>query len=180
MAWPGVGSCLGYAVRPSPNNVAATSPLKPAEPSPNSGAANSYLVAPHPEDPETRVLACVKTNLAKMPPSLSFRIDTMFHEGAQGDVGFVTWLGAVEMSSTDLLGGDTRATAGAVSRAETFLQQFLAAGAVKSEEVLSAASKKSIGKNSVWEAKKALGVKARKLGYGTESEWHWELPDADQ
>ena len=136
-----------------------------------------YLVAPHPEDPETRVLACVKTNLAKMPPSLSFRIDTMFHEGAQGDIGFVTWLGSLEMTSTDLLGGDTRASAGAVARAETFLQQTLTAGAMKSEDVLAAASKKGIGKNSVWEAKKALGVKARRQGYGNDGEWQWELPD---
>jgi len=130
-----------------------------------------YLLATHPEDATRRVLAHVKSNLSKPPPSLSFRITETFLDSIHDDQGRVEWLGSVAYSCDDLLGSPKESSAG--MRAEEFLLQLLAAGPAPSDEVKAAAARQGIGKNVLWEAKDAIGVKARKVGL---DRWDWELP----
>ena len=64
------------------------------------GAARAgYLVARDPDDPDTRVLACVKSNLAREPESLTYR-----RQSAPGtDVARVVWTGTSVHDAAGLL-----------------------------------------------------------------------------
>lgn len=130
-----------------------------------------YLLAPHPEDSTIRVLAHVKSNLSKPPPSLSFRVEETYLDSIQDDQGRLRWLGSVAYSCDDLLGSPKESSA--ATRAEDFLLEYLAAGPAPSDEVKAAAAKQGIGKNVLWEVKDAIGVRARKVGL---DRWDWELP----
>jgi hypothetical protein len=59
-----------------------------------------YLVAPHPEEPEVRLFACVKNNLGPKAPTLGYQLDQ--HE----DVPYLVWRkGPVELDAQQALDG---------------------------------------------------------------------------
>ncbi len=64
------------------------------------GAARAaYTIGKDTEDADKRILACVKMNIAAMPPSLSFSI-------SQTEAGpFLQWHGAVNVNAQDLVDG---------------------------------------------------------------------------
>lgn len=68
------------------------------------GAARAaFLVAQHHEDPNTRVLACVKHNLARKPPALTYVIEVV--DGQP----FLRWGEALHTTAQELLDGPERA-----------------------------------------------------------------------
>jgi putative DNA primase/helicase len=65
------------------------------------GAARAgFVVAKDPEEPQVRVLACVKTNLSHMPPSLRYSI-----ESTEDEVPYLMWRGATETTAQQALDG---------------------------------------------------------------------------
>jgi hypothetical protein len=133
----------------------------------------AFLLGEHPSDPNLRVMACVKTNLAVRPPSLTFRLVATRVESIGDDIARVEWVGTSSVTADELVGAE-KDTGAAQSRAEAFLVEYLAAGPKPSDDVKAAATAEHVGKNSLWAAKDALGIKARKDGL---SRWIWELPD---
>jgi len=68
------------------------------------GAARaSFIVAPDPNDPAMRILACTKTNLARKPSSLRYEITT-----TEAGIPYVRWKGAAELSAQMVLDGPDR------------------------------------------------------------------------
>jgi putative DNA primase/helicase len=130
-----------------------------------------FLVGKHTTDPELRVFAAVKSNLSRIPASLSFRIVPVYLPAIDDEVGRVEWAGAVSLSADDLLG--PAAKTGALERAVEFLLEALALGSVPSNELKATAKARGIGSNSLWEAHTELGVIAKKNGL---AEWLWTLP----
>lgn len=130
-----------------------------------------FLVAKHTTDPELRVFAAVKSNLSRIPASLSFRIVPVYLPAIDDEVGRLEWVGAVALSADDLLGPQEKSRA--LDQAKEFLLDVLAAGAVASEDVKATARTKGIGGNKLWEAKADLGIKALKDGL---ERWLWQLP----
>jgi hypothetical protein len=130
-----------------------------------------FLVAKHTTDPELRVFAAVKSNLSRIPASLSFRIVPVYLASIDDEVGRVEWAGAVSLSADDLLGPGEHSRA--LESAKDFLIGALAAGSVPSEELKAAARAKGIGRDSLWKAKDELRVRPSKKGLG---EWLWTLP----
>lgn len=96
------------------------------------GAARmAFLVGRNPDDPDGRVLACLKSNLTTHPLSLGFRVAT-----APGSAGaHLDWQGPVEHSADDLLSSPARKE-NHVDRAKEFLKQQLQHGAVEVNEML--------------------------------------------
>ncbi|MCX7012126.1 MAG: AAA family ATPase [Candidatus Sumerlaeota bacterium] len=63
----------------------------------------------------------------------------------------------------------------ATARAKEFLAEFLAHGQPRpSDEIFTAARERGIGKNSVYDAKDQLGIRASKAG--STGKWNWSLP----
>lgn len=142
----------------------------------SAGAARSVLLVDRdPADPNRRVLAIVKNNLAPLAPSLSFQI-----EGAENGSGAVSWLGVSDQTADSL----TQARALDSPRDEDrskadecadFLVQLLADGPLKRKEVLRAAKAEGFPERTIDRAAKGLGVLRRREGFGAELRSLWEL-----
>ncbi|MGH3623702.1 MAG: AAA family ATPase [Sciscionella sp.] len=141
------------------------------------GAARAgYVVAPDPDDEEQRVLACTKNNLAPMPPSLTYRL-----ESAPGShVARVVWGAESTHSAGDLLsthneesedGDDIRG----------WLHAYLASngGAAGPEDVMKAGRAAGYSPDQLKRAKKPKGtypkVYSRKPGMA--AGWVWSLEE---
>lgn len=141
------------------------------------GAARSVLLVDRdPADPNRRVLAVVKNNLAPLASSLSFEID-----GAENGSGRVSWLGESDQTADSL----TQARAVDAPREEDrskgqecaqFLLQLLAEGPLERREVLRAAKADGFPERTIDRAAKALGVTKRRDGFGAAMRSLWELP----
>jgi hypothetical protein len=135
------------------------------------GAARSGLVvAPDPEDPERRILASNKHNLAKAAQSLVFRVGTAPNGAAR-----VAWGGTSGLSASDILKepADPEQRS-AFSEAKDFLSKELADGRVAAELVKKDARAAGVSERTLKRAKRALGVGSEKEGDGT---WSWVPPD---
>jgi putative DNA primase/helicase len=133
----------------------------------------AFLIAPLPSDPEVRVMAAVKNNIGQKASSLSYRITSTYVAEVEDDIGRIEWLGAVALTDSDLLQPEGEGRA--LDRAEEFLLEYLADGPKPSKDCEAAAKLKKIGHNTLWDAKKELGIRSRKDGL---DRWLWALPSA--
>lgn len=140
------------------------------------GAARAgYVVAPDPDD-ETgavRVLACVKSNLAEQPPSLTYRL-----ESAPGShVARVVWGEASPHSAADLLrtGGaeDDRSDRDA---AVEWLTGYLTdlGGAAPAAQVMKAARADGINETTLKRARHRAGVTSQRSGFPARAMWSYD------
>jgi len=136
------------------------------------GAARAgLLVASDPDDPERRVLASVKSNLAPPPESLAYRL-----VGTETGVARVQWEGATPHTATDLLRprpDDDESHAR--SDAEKWLEDYLiATGGATSKETKRDAAKEGIAERTLHRARESLGVAVSHRGFPRVT-W-WEHP----
>jgi len=137
------------------------------------GAARcGLLVAEDPDDPERRVLAPTKSNLAKAPAALSWRLIT-----APGtEVATVEWLGESRHRAGALLaepdGGEGRSAAG---EAEAFLAEILSTEPVAGKDVQRLAREAGIAERTLRRARERVGVVLTRQGFGSGSMVLWSL-----
>jgi hypothetical protein len=138
------------------------------------GAVRSGLLVARDPDDETgtrRVLVMTKSNLAAPAPSLLYQV-----EEADG-IARIAWLGTTEHTATTVLSGpDDPAERSTLQEAQTFLQDLLAPGPLCAGDAKKAAQKAGFAARTMDRAKKALGIKSEKLGFGAGAEWVWVLP----
>jgi len=132
-------------------------------------ARATWLISQDKEDKERRLLVPMKLNLVRMARSLAFRIT---------DSAVVWEPGQYEYEANEVL-----ATGGhdsdSVARAEAaeWLQGVLAAGRVRSIEIMAMAKKENIAIRTLKRAKKQIGVVSKNDGFGGDSVWYWMLPE---
>ena len=126
------------------------------------------MVATHPTDPNLRVLAVTKTNLARTPPALGFRVvgDDPAHAA-------IEWTGPLEVSA-DALGLPTAAALEPRDRASLWLTRELADGPRKVTELLAAAADIGIPEVTLRRAKDAVGARAHQVHFKNGGRaWYW-------
>ena len=126
------------------------------------------LLAPHPDDPDLRVLAMSKSNLSRHAPSLGFRL--VERHGEPG----VQWTGPIDLSANDLClptPADTRTRPR--DRAKEWLKEQLKDGRRKAAEIEEAASKAGIAEATLKRAKQDLKVESELVWEGEKREWFW-------
>lgn len=139
------------------------------------GAARSgLLVARDPDDEERRILAVTKSNLAKIPSALAYRV-----VANTNDVPSLVWEGVSQHTATSLLAaqidGEDRS---ALDEAKEFLRETLADGPREAKDVQREARNAAISDATLRRAKTSLGVLVRKEGnfLSTSQRWTWSLP----
>jgi len=147
------------------------------------GAARAGLmVAKSPDDPEhERVFSQTKSNLGRMMPSLTYRI-----EGPDNGAGHVVW-GGVSPYSADQLANQDPEVSGAMAEATEFLTDLLKDGPVLATEAEAARKAAGIADRTLDRARKRLHVQAvREGGIAGGGRWKWErkpiiriLPDLE-
>lgn len=143
------------------------------------GAARAgYLVARDPDDPDTRVLACVKSNLAREPESLSYRLEST----PGSHVAHVVWTGASVHDAAGLLrvnlDGDGEET-DARTTAERWLTDYLLdhGGAAKASDVMKAAKADDIAERTLRRARERIGARVERKGFGQGAVWTYDPGD---
>jgi len=132
-------------------------------------AARSVIgVAPDPDTEGRRLLLSVKLNIAARPPGLGYRVTD---RGIEWDSDPVT------CDAAAAFGGGTRADSDLVSAAKDFLSGALADGQyVPQIAIEEAALELGISAKSLQNAKKSMGVKSKREGFGSGGLWYWLLP----
>lgn len=134
-----------------------------------------FMAEEHPDDPDKRVLAPVKCNLAKKPASLLYHIRG--EVGDMGDIPVVLWDGTCDLTADDLATASFhRSDRNGDHKAETFLKDILKDGKVESSVIFSRAREAGIPDRTLKRYKNSLGIKATKTGFGAGAVWFWELP----
>ena len=142
------------------------------------GAARAgFLVARDPDDPDTRVLACVKSNLARDPESLSYRL-----EGApDSHVAHVVWTGASTHDAAGLLcgaEGDGEEPDGRTNAVRWLTDYFTEhGGAAKASDVMKAAKADDIAERTLRRARDRIGARVERKGFGQGAVWTYDPTD---
>lgn len=146
------------------------------------GAARSVLlVSPDPDDPDRRVLATVKNNLAPHAPSLAFHIEEA-SVGPGIPIGRIVFDGTSRYRADDLVAALDEDAESRTARgdAEEWLRDYLADGLPKSVDPLKQAAQ------AAGHAPRTLGRAAKRLGIKrtrpvVPGPWFWELaPQKDR
>jgi hypothetical protein len=133
------------------------------------------LLAHHPAAPEVRVLAVTKSNLARTPPALAFRL-----RGEDAARVSVEWEGRLDVTA-DALGLRAATPLRPRDRAAEWLHQQLEFGPRRAMELRAAAAEAGIPERTLHRAKAELGVQSHRVsrqGTGGEHEWFWYDPAA--
>ena len=132
------------------------------------GAARvSLLAGALPDQPDERVLLCVKSNVGPMARALGYTID---------EEGKLIWTGDSSITAFDVLaapeGPDRKLT-----EATQWLAEKLRPGSLETREIRDAAEAAGLSWRTIQRAKTALRAVSRKASYG--SGWFWFLPESE-
>lgn len=134
-------------------------------------ARSAFIVAPSQDDPESRVFACMKSNLAKFPPSLLFSIEDV------GDSSRVVWGGATDATASDLFQHENPGGGGSkLEQAKSIINDVLCAGPRGESDVLAEIEKAGISSSTYWRARRAIGVMSEKVAE-FQGQWLLSLPN---
>jgi AAA domain len=145
-------------------------------------ARAAYIVTRDPDDENRRLFLPVKNNLAPLGKGLAFRLEQRIVAEPGIVASSITWDAApVTITADKALAATDVAREGAASprtEAEEYLRDKLSAGRVPVEEVNEHARALSIAPRTLARARKALGVRTVKDGFG--GGWLLSLPDEDR
>jgi hypothetical protein len=137
-------------------------------------ARSGLLLAADPDDPQRRILALSKGNLARSVASLAFRLEDV--PGAT--VARVAWDGESSWTATALLQGPTAddgdSRRSVIDEARAWLRETLAAGPRLARELRQEASERGIGRSALYAARKAEGIAIAKE-HTVQGSWVWAL-----
>jgi len=130
------------------------------------------LIAKDPENDDRRILAGIKSNLAPLPPSLSYTINNC------GDTPKLAWGGTSSHTADALLAGpQTPEEKSAFDEAKEFLLDILAEGIVNANEIFRDAKRAGISEKTLRRAKRSLAIRSEKSEFG--GGWLWSLGRED-
>lgn len=137
------------------------------------GAARSaLLVAKDPENENRRILAGIKSNLAPLPPSLSYTIENV------GGIPKIVWGGVSGHTADALLSIPSNPEErSALEDAKDFLKDIFFGGDVDSRDIQRQAKQAGIAERTLHRAKKALRVTSKKAEF--KGGWLWAMPHED-
>ena len=136
-------------------------------------ARSVFVVGKHPDDPDHRVLASVKSNLSAPPKSLAFRFTSD---------GYFSWAGEVDFDADDVLAMQPHEGQTERDAAKEFLTTVLHDGEVEAKHVMAEARECNIAARTLNRAKKDLGITAYRrgeLGKKGGGVWVWQLLSSD-
>ena len=125
------------------------------------------LAGVDPENENSRILACVKNNLAPKPPSLKYEMEPV------GDYFRIRWVGVSEKTANDILVLSNE-NQSAIDEAKEFLKDILSNGPVKASDVFKQGREIGLSEKTIKRAKKMLEITSLKLDFS--SGWVWQFP----
>ena len=129
-------------------------------------AARSILLAGQdPENPQSRVIAHLKSSLAEAGPSMGYVLN---------DNGFM-WTGISELTPEALLAPAKSKDGSAVAEAAEWLREVLRDEDIGQKELKKQAERCGISWATVRRAKEKIGARSTKSGFGKGANWVWTI-----
>jgi hypothetical protein len=137
-----------------------------------SACRSGWLIAPDPQQPERRVLAQVKNNLAPPQPSLAFTVLT-----PADTPPVLSWLGPTALTADAVLAGPAAGPApGPRQRAREFLAHVLAEGPRTPREIWGEARAAGLAERTLHRARKDLDIRSVRVEAEGRPVCYWLLP----
>lgn len=138
-------------------------------------ARAGWLVARDPNDPERRLLLCIKNNLGKDNAGLAFRVVSRTPDNTPT----IEWdPKPILMNADQLEEGSRPRERSVLDDACDWLVEFLAGGPRPTVEVKSEGTEAGFSSSTLDRAKARLAIVVFKSGFG--GKWFWRLPGDDQ
>ena len=141
-------------------------------------ARTAYLVANDPDNSNRKLLASLKSNIARPAPTLAYSIQENTDEKP-----YVVWepepvhLTADDLVASGVMDSDERTER---DDAADFLRELLLGGVrVPAAQVFKEAKAAGISERTLKRAKRDLGIKPEKEGFGDRGRWMWFWPKRD-
>jgi hypothetical protein len=133
---------------------------------------SAWLAARDPNDPQRRVLAQVKNNLAAPQPSLVYEV-----QRSKDAPPTLTWHGTSELTADQLLAAAARLDPlGPRQRARDFLLEFLRDGPRPAREFWPIAQRHGLAKRTLTRARRDLGICSHRVYLQGRPVSYWTLP----
>ena len=143
-------------------------------------ARSALLVGFDPYDPDARVLASTKANLCAPPQAWRYRIvekQIVSKSGKQFPASTIDWLGATDITASQLVNGNSAVSSGALHEAVKFLKKVLAEDTLAASHVFALGKEQGHAISTLRRAFKKLGVQTEKVHKdGDTGKWMWFLP----
>jgi hypothetical protein len=145
------------------------------------GVRAAHIFAKDPDDPLTRLFVPLKNNLGPEQKGLTYKIQpiNLGDELIRNDQARVEW-GTLEIDTTaDAAVASTKKEkpSSIQSAMEWLAELFSRVRSMASEEITEKAKADRIGRNAVFDAKKAIGIKAKPfIDADGKKQWIWEAP----
>ena len=134
-------------------------------------ARSALLVGRDPKNSDRRVVAQFKSSIGPISESLAFQI-------MPAEAGMrVEWLGATNCDSEQLLLASSTGQQPAREEARGVLYAILAQGPVPANEAIACARDAGVSPTTLRRAKEDMNVPSKRVGFGPNSVFNWELPD---
>jgi putative DNA primase/helicase len=139
-------------------------------------ARAGYLFTKDGSDADKRLMTCGKMNNAKEGGGLSYRVVEIDHP-QYDKVIKIEWLEAVALTANEALEADADDRGSKLADAVEFLRARLADGKVASDDLFKEADDElGVSKDTMYDAKRRIGIVAKRVGFGKGGTWCWELP----
>jgi len=129
-----------------------------------------------PDDPDTRVMAVTKLNVAKLPRALTFTIEALPDTLREHDRSRFVWGEFVDLTSDDIVQVPPKANNAEREEAKEFLSETLNGEPVELSRLERMAEARSISLRTLHRAANDLGIIKRSRGFGREKKAMWSLP----
>ena len=139
------------------------------------------LAAEHPENDGEYVLVHIKCNVGEKATTLRYTMERKLIEDDDGtsiETGGIVWRGEAEgVTAASALSRRKDADASSLrDEVRTWLEDYLGDGACSQKAVIAQAKLLGYSEATVRRARKALGIKSEKAGFGKDGGWSWKLP----
>ncbi|CAN5190884.1 hypothetical protein BH10PLA2_BH10PLA2_17190 [soil metagenome] len=140
----------------------------------------TWLVERDPTATDGLVLAQVKNNLTARQPSLSFAVTRNAPTETNAQTWSLTWRGPSSFSADQLLTATQRKrNPTELDRACRFLEKLLEDGPLSTRAIWEAGEAQGLSERELRQAKRALLIRSKRVGSGSEHRAYWSLKHQD-
>jgi hypothetical protein len=136
------------------------------------------IVEQHPDDPTSAVVAVAKSNVAAIPPALTFRKASATIPTETGELVHTSrleWTGATNLSADDLLAARGDGGPGEGKDAADWLRDVLAAGRLERRSLIKNGESAGFSERTLDRIANRIGILKTRDGYGAEMRSYWAL-----
>lgn len=135
-----------------------------------------------PEEPDTRVMAVTKINVAKAPRALSFTVEALPPKGKDRNRSRFVWGEYIDLTAEDIIAAPQK-SAGPSEKDEAmeFLKAQLESEPKEVSKLERMAESRGISRRTLHRAADSMGIGKKVKGFGKEKRSFWHLqPEGDQ